>query len=314
MAVYDFVRNQLVTSLGQDFPPPGLMFFLDEWQKHRTEKEPRLRPADMRDVVERALATLQGLYVHLDLKRARRGVDPLSQLRMFKDRITALEPRDSRAFHDIMLPSRSGMFMYRLPEQDQCHRLPPLMSVYFDGDNRRRYLVTHYPRTSMIVRSETASKLWDEHTPIDEAVHLNTEFEEGNNEPHDLALALQFMTVRWLGASYEPDSPWVFVAFKTPDGRTRVQLLNVRSERWTRIIVTISRGHRVWHLRPIRPTGAGGARQQVLHNGGRVFAAAKPDDRPTQEKLNKVAEQSDSSSGSLVDESCSISQRTTPRC
>ena len=56
-------------------------------------------------------------------------------------------------------------------------------------------------------------------TPIDEAVHLNTEFEEGN-EPHDLALALQFMTVRWLGASYEPDSPWVFVAFKTPDGRT----------------------------------------------------------------------------------------------
>ena len=103
MAVYDFVRNQLVTSLGQDFPPPGLMFFLDEWQKHRTEKEPRLRPADMRDVVERALATLQGLYVHLDLKRARRGVDPLSQLRMFKDRITALEPRDSRAFHDIML-------------------------------------------------------------------------------------------------------------------------------------------------------------------------------------------------------------------
>ena len=55
--------------------------------------------------------TLQGLYVHLDLKRARRGVDPLSQLRMFKDRITALEPRDSRAFHDIMLgifSSRSG--------------------------------------------------------------------------------------------------------------------------------------------------------------------------------------------------------------
>src|SRR5262245_21447933 len=103
MAAYDFVKNQLVTSLAKDSPPRGQMFFLDEWQEHRNQKERHLTPADMRNVVERALTTLQGLYVHIDLKRVRRGVDPLNQLRMFKDRITAFEPRDARAFHDVML-------------------------------------------------------------------------------------------------------------------------------------------------------------------------------------------------------------------
>ena len=134
-------------------------------------------------------------------------------------------------------------------------------------------------------------------TPIDEAVHLNTEFEEGSNEPHDLALALQFMTVRWLGASYEPDSPWVFVAFKTPDGRTlecKFLWSMFVQKGGPRIIVTDhARGHRVWHRVRGIPTWSGRCmfRQVRSHSWRKkVFAAAKPDDRPTQEKLNKVAE------------------------
>ena len=240
MAVYDFVRNQLVTSLGQDFPPPGLMFFLDEWQKHRTEKEPRLRPADMRDVVERALACTSGPVCpsrpeacppwcgsaestsHVQGSHHRAGTARLTRVSLCWSIFKSLED----------VPA------YRLPEPYQCHRLPPGYSECLFRHGQPPQISGH---TSSQNRQSCPSfgngveiVSWNS-TPIDEAVHLNTEFEEGSNEPHDLALALQFMTVRWLGASYEPDSPWVFVAFKTPDGRTLGKFLwsTFRSERWT---------------------------------------------------------------------------------
>ena len=304
MVVYDFVQNQLVTTLGQDFPPSGLMFSLEDWQKHRNETEPRLNPAEMRDVVGRALATLQGLYVHLDLKRARRGVDPLNQLRMFKDRITELEPRDSRAFHDTMLSIFKSLgdvhTAYRLPEPyiSAIAFLPFLMNVYFDKDNRRRYLVTHVLTDELRCESfgqgvEIVS--WNG-TPIDEAVRLNTEFEEGSNEPHDLALALQFMTVRWLGASYEPDSPWVLVGYKALDGRSFecqffwsvfVQEGGPRilvSDQAEAIVFGISRprhqGERAVHVA-----------SHVVHSWRKkVFAADKPANQPTQKQLTEAAD------------------------
>ncbi len=177
--------------------------------------------------------------------------------------------------------------------------LPFLMNVYFDSDNRRRYLVTHIIADDLACESfgsgvEIVS--WNG-TPIEEAVHLNTEFEEGSNEPHDLALALQFMTVRWLGASYEPDSPWVFVGYRLPDGRSLeckflwsvfVQQGGPRilvADQAEAIVFGISRPRnqrdRAVHLA-----------SQVVHAWRKkVFAAEKPKDRPTQQQLTKAAEE-----------------------
>ncbi len=305
MAVYDAIRNQLVTSLEQDFPPRGQMLSLDEWQTHRNKNEPPLKREEMIEVVERAHETLEGLYVHIDLKRARRGVDPLNQLRVFRDRLATLAPIAPRAFHDAMLNIFKSLgdvhTAYRLPEPyiSAIAFLPFLMNVYFDNRNRRRYLVTHVLADELACESfgpgvEIVS--WNG-TPIDEAVHLNTDFEEGSNEPHDLALALQFMTVRWLGASYEPDSPWVFVGYQLPDGRSlecKFLWSVFVQEGGPRIIVADQAEAIVFGIS--RPRNqrerAVHVASQVVHAWcKKVFSADKPHDQPTQKQLTKAAEE-----------------------
>jgi hypothetical protein len=208
------------------------VFTFDEWQDIRSSKEPRLDAADMQLIVEQAIATFQTLYVHLDLKRARRGVDPVRQLNVFKDRIGSQESPDSRTFHRRMLEIFKSLgdvhTAYRLPQPyiGAVAFLPFLLNGYSE-DRRRRYVVT---RTLWDVPQGTPAHPWFRRgvevvrwngTPIDAAVALSAEFEEGSNAPHDLALGLQFMTVRWFGASFEPDSPWVIVDYKDADGVAR---------------------------------------------------------------------------------------------
>src|SRR4029453_9154997 len=125
---------------------------------------------------------------------------------------------------------------------------------YFDSQNRRRFVVTRV----LWKPSDPAWKpfgpgveivSWNG-TPIDEAVRINTDFEEGSNEPHDFALALQFMTVRWLGASYEPDSPWVEVGYRVRDGQKARDCLFdwsvVVLKRSARLVVTGQAGEAIF--------------------------------------------------------------------
>ena len=105
-----------------------------------------------------------------------------------------------------------------LPHMRAVAFLPFLLRSFRDGDSSR-YVVSHSLFDSdpgLPFRRGVEVVSWNG-VPIDEAVKRSAEFEEGSNTPHDLALGLQFMTVRWLAASFGPESPWVVVGYKPDD-------------------------------------------------------------------------------------------------
>jgi hypothetical protein len=204
---------------------------LDEWRQFRRDNEAALTPDEMQKIIEVATRTLQGMYVHMDLKKARRGIDPISQLRALDDAVERrrTQPLEPREFHNGMLDIFKALgdvhTAYRLPEPaiGAIAFLPFLVNAYFnDGDHRPHFIVSHVlwkPDGEPFDRGmEVVS--WNG-TSIEDAIKRSSDFEEGSNPAHDFALGLQSMTVRWLGASFEPDVPWVVVGYKT-DGRDTV--------------------------------------------------------------------------------------------
>ena len=197
------------------------IFSFDEWRAHTNGDGGALTGEEQLIVVDQAIATLQKLYVHMDLKRTRHGVDPVRQLLVFREQLGS--GCDPRRFHNRMLQIFKTLgdvhTAYRLPApwKDAIAFLPFILGSFVEEGNRR-YVVTRtlwddsdWGLTGFERGTEVVS--WNG-TPIDEAVQHGAEFEEGSTAPHDLALGLQFMTVRWLGASFEPDSPWVIVGYR----------------------------------------------------------------------------------------------------
>lgn len=219
----------VLPGLQERFGTGAKLFSLDEWQRYRQAKEPQLSFDEMREVIDRAIATLQGLYVHMDLKRTRRGVDPVRLLQMLKERVGVQEKLDSRTFHTRMLAIFKAFgdvhTAYRLPEPyiSTVAFLPFIVNAYGDAGNRK-YLVTRTLWGALDDETQHGSLKrgvriirWNG-TPIEGAVARGAESEEGSNVSHDLALGLQFLTVRWLGASFEPDAPWVMVDYEDDKG------------------------------------------------------------------------------------------------
>ena len=240
MADDDEFRKDLLKKLNSEFEPGGQLLSLEEWQQFRSETETVLSAPEMREVIARSQAILRDLYVHMDLKRARRGVDPLSQLRGLDDRIDRRDRQwidrrdrelDTRLFHQRMLEIFKSLgdvhTAYRLPEPSTSAIafLPFLINAFYErGEARPRFVVSHVlwkPGDDEYAEFDRGVELvsWNG-ASMEEAVRRSTDFEEGSNPAHDFALGLQFMTVRWLGASFEPDSPWVMVGYKTAGDET----------------------------------------------------------------------------------------------
>ena len=228
---YDNFRIRVREHLGHEFGADGQLMSLHEWQEYRANNEPRLSTHQMREVVSEALRLLENLYVHMDLKRARRGVDPIRQLRVLADSV-ASGRLDTRSFHNRMLEifKTLGDVHTAYRPSEPCASaiafLPFLVNAYVDQQNRRKFVVTRVLWKTGEVECGAFDRnvevlTWNG-SPMELAVLRSAELEEGSNPHHDFALALQFMTVRWLGASFEPESPWVVVGYKDPvDGTVR---------------------------------------------------------------------------------------------
>src|SRR4051812_40599531 len=111
--------------------------------------------AERQDAVNAARSLLEGLYVHLPLKRAMHAIEPLQRLKLLKKRLGRMSVR---AFHGEMLrifiSLRDLHTNYVLPASyaGQFAVLPFLVEEYFEPANpantaqdpveRRRYIVT----------------------------------------------------------------------------------------------------------------------------------------------------------------------------
>ena len=249
VTAYDTKPTDFAAALASRLAGRARVLTFAEWENERDKES--LGQADMLATVDIAIRTLEELYVHLDLKRARRGVDPVQQLRVFRERVAATGGIAPRAFHEAMLQIFKSLgdahTAYRLPPPHKfaVAFLPFLMNAHERGASARSYIVSH-------VLAEGDSEFSDIHfgrgseittwngIPIDNAVKAATDFEEGSNTPHDFLLTLQFMTVRWLGASFGPDSPWVEVGYIGTDGQPahhRFHWLTLQFDKDPKIVV-----------------------------------------------------------------------------
>jgi len=229
MAVYDMAPSSLIDKLRDRFRDFADVLTFPEWETERDKEKP-LAKSEVAAVLDVAIETLQGLYVHMDLKRARRGVDPVQQLIVLKQRMNALgDGVPARPFHEAVLQIFKSLgdahTAYRLPAPHKfaIAFLPFLINAYQRQDRSHGYVVSHVlpdaePQLPGIGFAKGVEiTTWNGMT-IDDAVKAATEFEEGSNSPHDFLLTLQFMTVRWLGATFGPDSPWVVVGYTDASG------------------------------------------------------------------------------------------------
>ncbi|MDT7579320.1 MAG: hypothetical protein QOK35_584, partial [Pseudonocardiales bacterium] len=171
-----------------------------------------LTAGDRHRLVDQAETLLEGLYVHLPMKRAMHAVDPLQCLRLLRHRIPELtEDEFHRTLLATFLDLRDLHTNYILPQRYQRTAfLGILVERHLDSAG------AHF----------VISKVWDHlvgdpalvpgveithwnGTPIATAVDRNAEREAGSNPAARRARGLERLTMRSVHMSLPPDEDWV---------------------------------------------------------------------------------------------------------
>jgi C-terminal processing protease CtpA/Prc len=185
------------------------------------EAEP-LSIDERRQVLKQAEVLIEGLYVHLPLKRAMHAIDPVQRMRLVDRRLEGLS---DRAFHDEMIDIFLSLrdlhtnYMLPAPYSKAVAFLPFRIEAYWEGDERH-YVVTQWSPTRAV---STPFGVGVEVThwngiPIDRAVTLNGELNGGSNREARRAQGLDSLTQRWMAMLAPPDEEWVTVTFRTESG------------------------------------------------------------------------------------------------
>ena len=108
---------------------------------------------DRRVLVDQALLMLDQNFVHLPLKQAMHGVDPIQKLKLVRHRLAKATPQDMGSefvFHremiEIFTSLRDLHTNYMLPEPfaGRVAFLPFDVERYIDDDGAARYLASHF--------------------------------------------------------------------------------------------------------------------------------------------------------------------------
>ncbi|MEM9199246.1 MAG: S41 family peptidase [Pseudomonadota bacterium] len=177
--------------------------------------------AERLQTVDQAILVISQLYVHLPMKRPRHAIDPVASLHLLRReadelsdamfQIRLLEVLDSlRDVHLAYTPPEPWAAMVAF--------LPFLLERVGSGPDRAFIvsgMVAQFRHTTFEAGVEVTS--WNG-VPILRAIELLAEQEGGNNRHAREALALQYLTVRWLGANRLPDEHWVAVGYRDAQG------------------------------------------------------------------------------------------------
>jgi hypothetical protein len=199
----------------------------------------RLSRAERRKLVDQAFRMLDQVYVHLPLKRAMHGVDPLQQLRLIEHDLKyspqqSLE--DEIDFHARMMRIFTSLrdlhTNYILPSGYQgSFAFLPFMVEEFYERKQLRYLVTRIDQRYLPCDPAFApgvELLYWNGMPIRRAVQTSGDRAAGSNPEARRARGVEKLTIRPLATTLQPDEEWVIVGYQTParkTGELRVQWL-----------------------------------------------------------------------------------------
>ena len=173
---------------------------------------------DRHRLVDQAETLLEGVYVHLPLKRAMHAVDPLQCLRLLRHRISELtEDEFHRTLLQTFLDLRDLHTNYILPQRYQRTAFLGILVERHRDDAGVHFVI---------------SKVWDDlvgdpnlapgveithwnGTPIATAVDRNAEREAGSNTAARRARGLERLTMRSVHMSLPPDEDWVTLTYES---------------------------------------------------------------------------------------------------
>jgi C-terminal processing protease CtpA/Prc len=188
-----------------------------------------LTPQEQEVVVATFIQILDGLYVHLPLKRAMHGIDPVQQLRRLLDRVRV--GLDDATFHAemarIITSIRDAHTTYIGPSNLQGYVAAlPFLIEEFAEDGRRRYLVSKLVEGAVDdagFAEGVEVTTWNG-APIDAAVARRAEQERGGRPDSARARALESLTLRPLRFGPPPDELWVVVGYADERGDHEVRI------------------------------------------------------------------------------------------
>jgi C-terminal processing protease CtpA/Prc len=179
----------------------------------------QLTEAQRRTLVDQAEVLIEGLYVHLPLKRAMHAVDPLQRLRLLRHhQATMSEPAFHAELLRIFIELRDLHTNYILPAHYKGFAFLGVLIEQYE-DNGPRWIVSKVfdhlvGDPNLVVGAELTH--WNG-MPMATAVERNAEREAGSNHAARIARGLENMTLRPVRMSLPPDEDWVQLTY-TVDG------------------------------------------------------------------------------------------------
>jgi len=195
---------------------------------------PRILSDDERKhVVGTFIRLVEGLYVHLPLKRAMYGKDPVQRLRLLRQRVPELS---ESAFHEelggILTELRDAHTRYIGPQslKGQIAVLPFMVEEFFadedptvadevDSQKIPRFIVSNIAKDDPAFEGTAFEKgvelLFWNGVPMGRAVDRHADRETGGRPDSRRARALDSLTFRALQYGPPPDEYWVDIRFKT---------------------------------------------------------------------------------------------------
>ncbi|MEM7256223.1 MAG: hypothetical protein AAF404_02420 [Pseudomonadota bacterium] len=185
---------------------------------------------DRRTIVQQARLLLQENFVHLPLKEAMHGINPLQQLSLLEHRLehaTDNSIGSEYSFHRQMLEIFTSLrdlhTNYLLPEPfcDHVAFMPFSIEEYYDG-NQAHYIATHLVDGFSHNHFKKGVEIihWSG-VPITRAIEVVANQHAGSNEAARHARGIDGITLRALKSSLPPDESWVIVGYRDHKGVER---------------------------------------------------------------------------------------------
>lgn len=175
-----------------------------------------LTPEERDVLIDQAQLMLEQVYVHLPLKRAIHGTEPIQRLRLLKLRHKALDERTFQAeMVDIFIDLRDLHTNYILPSAywRKFAFLPFRIEEFYESA-ARKYVVSWVSPVNTVrdLKAGVVVTHWNG-SPVDLAIARNAEHEAGSNPDARRARGVESLTLRWLGMSLPPDEDWVTLTY-----------------------------------------------------------------------------------------------------
>ncbi len=177
------------------------------------------------DIIDALTQVLNGVYVHLPLKRSLYGFDVIRGLEYLRTQLPTLSDLQfHRSLTLLMNRLRDAHTQYKGPwsVDESVASLPFLVETYVQ-DGQRAYVVSKVDRRSVRDPHFVAGVTIDywNGIPFDRAVDLHAESETGGRPDSRRARALESLTFRALEYAPPPNEEWVVLGYRDRTGKAR---------------------------------------------------------------------------------------------